>query len=179
MVQAHARRRVGSDDDGRAAAPLAASAVPPRTHSLASKVQAQWEYHRKVLEYQRKRHMRDVRETQAETVTLRSKVARTSGATPAGRLAPFESPAEAEQLLKQFEPAEVQSTRDAIYRETVKHSREDWHAKVEKKADLARRHAVVQQAWDQAHDRVAANTRTRDRLMLLALDLSRAQSENA
>ena len=153
--------------------------MPPRTHSLASKVQAQWEYHRKVLEYQRKRHMRDVRETQAETVTLRSKVARTSGATPAGRLAPFESPAEAEQLLKQFEPAEVQSTRDAIYRETVKHSREDWHAKVEKKADLARRHAVVQQAWDQAHDRVAANTRTRDRLMLLALDLSRAQSENA
>ena len=104
---------------------------------------------------------------------------RGSPAAPAGRLAPFESPAEAEQLLKQFEPEEVQSTRDAIYRETVKHSREDWHAKVEKKADIVRRHAVVQEAWDQAHDRVAANTRTRDRLMLLALDLSRAQSENA
>ena len=101
-----------------------------------------------------------------------------SGEAKAGRLAPFESLAEAEELLRQFEPTESSSTRDPVYQATVKHSKEEWHAKLEKKANLLRMQAVVQEKWQEAHDRKATNTRMRDRLMLLALDLSRLQSEN-
>lgn len=158
--------------------------LPPRRAMpgpLAEKVQSPWEYHRKVAEH-RKKQMRDARDKAAapDTVMLRTKVMQSSsaGEAKAGRLAPFESLAEAEELLRQFEPTESSSTRDPVYQATVKHSKEEWHAKLEKKANLLRMQAVVQEKWQEAHDRKATNTRMRDRLMLLALDLSRLQSEN-
>lgn len=151
-----------------------------RPHSLTEKVKVPWDYHRKLTEY-KKKQIREAREKALapETVVLKTKVLPpAAGLARAGRLAGFTSMAEAEQLLKQFEPTEANSTRDPVYQATVKHSREEWQAKLEKKADLLRMHEVVQEKWQEAHNRQGTNTRTRDRLMLLALDLSRVQSEN-
>jgi hypothetical protein len=155
-------------------------ARPARQHALAEKVRIPWDYHRKVTDYKKKQIRESRDKTMApETVMLQSKVlSSASGEARAGRLAPFASMAEADQLLRQFEPTESNSTRDPVYQATVKHSREEWQAKLEKKADLLRMHDVVQEKWQEAHNRQATNTRMRDRLMLLALDLSRLQSEN-
>ena len=152
-----------------------------RPGTLEEKVQSPWEYHRKVTEY-KKKQIREAREKAVppETVMLRTKVLQphSAGDASAGRLAPFDSMAEAEELLRQFEPTESSTTRDPVFLATVKHSKEEWHAKLEKKADLLRMQDMVQEKWQEAHDRKATNTRMRDRLMLLALDLSRMQSEN-
>jgi hypothetical protein len=152
-----------------------------RPGTLMEKVTSPWDYHRKVTDY-KKKQMREARDKAVapETAMLRTKVLQPSSAgdASAGRLAPFESMTEAEELLRQFEPTESSSTRDPVFQATVKHSKEEWHAKLEKKADLQRMQDMVQEKWQEAHNRKATNTRMRDRLMLLALDLSRLQAEN-
>ena len=79
----------------------------------------------------RKRKIRDAREMSKDkpvTVTLKSKYTPPDPANGTKSLAPFESLAEAEALLKQYEPMELHQTRDPVFEATTNSlpSREEW-----------------------------------------------------
>jgi hypothetical protein len=147
-----------------------------------AQIQQPWESYQQAAE-QRKKRFRESRESapQQRTVVLQSKVLPpvADGEDEGGRLAPFETLAEARALLSQYQAADVQQTKDPVFQTTMKHSREEWQKKLTKKADLLRVHDRIRGKWEAAMLRTQANTHARDRLMLLALDNSRLQMENA